>query len=165
MGNKNAPVTLVEYGDFECPFCGEAYPILRKIIKEEDGSLRFIFRYFPLGETHPHAIAAAKASEAASLQGKFWEMHNILFENQESLEEEDLVYYAKKLGLNTDRFIADMESEGVEKRVEGDFVSGVKSGVNGTPTFFINGERYEGSYADGELAEAIREAQGKQLHL
>ncbi len=149
-GPKDAPVTLVEYGDYECPYCGMAYPIVKRAQQKLGASLRFVFRNFPLAEAHPHARLAAQAAEAAGAQGKFWEMHDMLFENQRALEPEDIVGYAKSLGLDTVKFARDVEAGTYAKRVTGDFRNGVKSGVNGTPTFFVNGTRYDGSWANEE---------------
>jgi len=158
-GPDNAPVTLVEYGDYECPYCGMAYPIVKAAQLELGGQLRFVFRHFPLAEAHPHARLAAQAAEAAAAQGRFWEMHDMLFEHQEALANEDLVSYAGLLGLDTAQFARDLEAGTYEKRVRDDFRSGVKSGVNGTPTFFVNGNRYDGSWANKEgFISALREA-------
>ena len=142
-GKENAPVTLVEYGDFECPYCGQAYPIVEEVKKIKGDELRIVFRNFPLSGVHPHAIHAAYAAEAAAKQGKFWEMHKLLFENQDALEDHELIGYAKDLNLNIQLFKKDMDSDETAKVVEEDFMSGARSGVNGTPTFFINGERYD----------------------
>src|SRR6202521_5290345 len=131
-GADDAPVTLVEYGDYECPYCGMASPIVKTAQRELGGQLRFVFRNFPLAEAHPHARMAAQAAEAAGAQGKFWEMHDMLFEHQDALEPEDLVSYAKALGLDAQRFAHDLEAGTYEKRVRDDFRSGVRSGVNGT---------------------------------
>jgi protein-disulfide isomerase len=149
-GPDNAPVTLVEYGDFECPYCGMAHPIVQAARRELGSQLRFVFRHFPLAEAHPHARLAAQAAEAAGAQGRFWEMHDMLFEHQDALDMEDLVGYAKSLGLDTEKFARDLESGTYAKKVRDDFRSGVRSGVNGTPTFFVNGTRYDGSWANGE---------------
>ena len=164
-GNSKASVTLVEYGDYECPYCGQAYYIVKKLQEDVRDELRFVFRNFPLSEIHPHALGAALAAEAAGLQKKFWEMHDMLFENQEALEEKDLVSYAYALKLDVARFITDMQSEKVLEKVKADFWSGVRSGVNGTPTFFINGKRHNGSYSYGELREAIELAAPKGVHI
>ncbi len=158
-GPDDAPVTLVEYGDFECPYCGMAHPIVKKVRRELGNQLRFVFRHFPLAEAHPHARIAAQAAEAAGAQGKFWEMHDTLFENQQALDVEDLVGYAKALGLDTTRFARDLEAGTYLKRVRDDFRSGVRSGVNGTPTFFVNGVRYDGSWANEQaFIHALQEA-------
>jgi protein-disulfide isomerase len=162
-GPDDAPVTLVEYGDYECPYCGMAHPIVQRAQRELGSQLRFVFRNFPLAEAHPHARLAAQAAEAAAAQGRFWEMHDMLFEHQDALEVEDLVSYAKAIGLDTAQFARDLEAGTYEKRVRDDFRSGVKSGVNGTPTFFVNGSRYDGSWANenafiGALRDAARQA-------
>ena len=158
-GPDDAPVTLVEYGDYECPYCGMAHPIVKAAQRQLGDQLRFVFRNFPLKETHPHAQHAAEAAEAAGAQGKFWEMHDAIFEHQDALEDEDLVAYAEALGLDGQRIAGDLANKTYAKRVREDFRSGVKSGVNGTPTFFINGERYNGPWADEvRFISALREA-------
>jgi protein-disulfide isomerase len=146
QGPANAPVTMVEYGDYECPYCGEAYPIVKALQKRLGEQMRFVFRNFPLAEAHPHAEHAAEAAEAAGAQGKFWEMHDLLYENQDALEDEDLVRYAKALHLDVPRFVKEMEAHQHSERVREDFRSGVRSGVNGTPSFFINGVRHDGPF-------------------
>jgi protein-disulfide isomerase len=162
-GPDDAPVTLVEYGDFECPYCGMAHPIVQAAQRDLGSQLRFVFRHFPLAEAHPHARLAAQAAEAAGAQGRFWEMHDTLFEHQDALDVEDLVGYAESLGLDSAQFARDLESGTYAKKVRDDFRSGVRSGVNGTPTFFVNGNRYDGSWANenafiGALRDAAREA-------
>jgi len=157
-GPKDAPVTLVEYGDFECPFCGEAYGILKEVAARMGTRLRFVFRNFPLITLHPHAESAARASESAGGQGKFWEMHDLLFENQHALEDENLVEYAHALGLDVRQFVEDMRSGRFLPKIKEDFMSGVRSGANGTPTFFINGIRHEGSYERSEMIQALEHA-------
>ena len=142
QGPADAPVTLVEYGDYECPYCGKAYPAVRRIQKKMGEKLRFVFRNFPLNTIHEHASQAAQAAEAAAAQGKFWQMHDLLYENQEDLADVDLRSYALKAGLEIYRFESDMSGEVYAKRVRDDFRGGVRSGVNGTPTFFINGYRF-----------------------
>lgn len=158
-GSDDAPVTLVEYGDYECPYCGMAYPIVKSAQRMLGTQLRFVFRNFPLAEAHPHARLAAQAAEAAEAQGRFWEMHDMIFEHQNALEFEDLVGYAKSLGLDTAQFARDLEAGTYAKRVRDDFRNGVRSGVNGTPTFFVNGVRYDGSWANQEaFIRALRDA-------
>jgi protein-disulfide isomerase len=157
-GNRDAPVTLLEYGDYECPYCGRAYIILEKLYQSAGDMYKFAFRNFPLTQIHPHALQAAAAAEAAALQKKFWEMHDILYEHQDMLEERDLVNYAEVLGLNIEKFVLDMGSPKVERKIRSDFMSGVRCGVNGTPTFFINGHRHEGSYELDDLLAAIQQA-------
>ena len=158
QGTANSPVTLVEYGDYECPYCGEAYPVVKALQERLGKQVRFVFRNFPLSEMHPHAEHAAEAAEAAGAQGKFWEMHDLLYENQDALEDEDLARYAKALKLDMPRFIKEMESHHYAERVRADFSSGVRSGVNGTPSFFINGARHEGPFDLGSLLAAIEAA-------
>jgi protein-disulfide isomerase len=158
-GPENAPITLVEYGDYECPHCGRAYPIIKAVQKALGSQLRFVFRNFPLAEAHPHALHAAQAAEAAAVQGKFWEMHDTIFEHQHALEDRDLVRYAETLGLDAVRVARELEAGTYATRVRDDFRSGVRSGVNGTPTFFVNGQRYEGSWEDPQIfIRALRDA-------
>jgi len=157
-GATNTPLTLVEYGDFECPYCGQAYPIVQAIEEEMGSQLCFVFRHLPLASIHPHAEAAALAAEAAGAQGKFWEMHDILYQNQRTLEDQDLLEFAQSLDLEMTEFQEDMRTAKYLPRVKEDFTSGVRSGVNGTPTFFINGERHEGSYEYPVLLRALKEA-------
>lgn len=145
QGPIDAPVALVEYGDYECPFCGEAYPIVKAVQERLGDRLCFAFRNFPLINSHPHAQHAAEAAEAAGAQGKFWEMHDLLFENQEALEDEDLAQYATALGLDARRLIAEIQAGTHLARVREDFRSGARGGVNGTPTLFIDGRRYDGA--------------------
>ncbi len=148
IGPATAPVTLVEYGDYECPHCGHAYPIVKALQRKLGKRLRFVFRNFPLAEAHPHARHAAEAAEAAADQGKFWEMHDALFENQLALEDHQLVATTRHLGLDAERVAAALEAGTYTQRVRDDFRSGVRSGVNGTPTFFVNGRRYDGPWSD-----------------
>ncbi|MGQ0714656.1 MAG: DsbA family protein [Gemmatimonadaceae bacterium] len=147
-GPDEAPVTLVEYGDLECPYCRMAHPIVKAVRGALGPRMRFVFRHFPLKEIHPHAPHAAEAAESAGAQGKFWEMHDIIFENQHALEDSDLIRYAKSLGLDGDRIAQDLAGGTYTKKVRDDFRSGVRSGVNGTPTFFVNGQRFDGTWAD-----------------
>ena len=141
-GSPHAVIELVEYGDFQCPYCREAYPIVKDIQHELGNRLKFVFRNFPLRKIHPQALMAAVASEAASLQGKYWEMHDMLFENQTRLNYSSLLKYAENLGLDTIRFKVDMADTNLEKKALSDFPGGLRSGVNATPTFFVNGNRY-----------------------
>lgn len=143
QGNPDAPVELVEYGDFQCSHCGRAYPEIKRIQKRLGKDLKFVFRNFPLTNVHQNAKHAALAAEAAAAQGKFWEMHDMLFENQQNLEDEDLIEYAEKIGLDVEEFKNDLENQAYMEKVESDFESGMRSGVNATPTFFVNGERYD----------------------
>jgi len=156
-GPDDARVTLVEYGDYECPHCGRAYPIVREVQRRMSRRLLFVFRNFPLSEMHPHAEHAAEAAEAAATQGKFWEMHDWLYEHQQTLEDTDLVRAAKGLGLDASRVERELATAAHAKRVRQDFRSGVRSGVNGTPTFFINGVRYDGSWDLETLLQVLEE--------
>jgi protein-disulfide isomerase len=158
QGPAKGSVTLVEYGDYECPYCGEAYPIVKALQERLADKLRFVFRNFPLAQAHPHAEHAAEAAEAAGAQGKFWEMHDMLYENQDALEDEDLVRHARALHLDVPRFVKDMEEHRYADRVREGFRSGVRSGVNGTPSFFVNGARHDGPFDLGSLLGAIEEA-------
>jgi protein-disulfide isomerase len=157
-------VTLVEYGDFECPYCGQAHRILEELLEEMGSGILFVFRHFPLTQVHPHAEMAALAAEAAGAQGKFWEMHDLLFENQRSLEDEDLLEYAEALDLDMMVFGDAMRTGASLARIREDFMSGVRSGVNGTPTFFINGARHNGSYEFPVLTRALRGAAVARAH-
>jgi protein-disulfide isomerase len=155
QGNPDAPIELVEYGDFECPFCGQAYDSVKAVQAALGDDLRFVFRNFPLAQAHPHALAAAQAAEAAGLQGRFWEMHDVLFEHQDMLDEANLLRFAAALGLDMERFARDFASPEVAAKIRADFLSGARSGVNGTPTFFVNGERYDGSWAPQDFVAAL----------
>jgi protein-disulfide isomerase len=156
QGPAEAPVTLVEYGDYECPYCGMAYPIVKRVQAKLGDKLRFVFRNFPLAEAHPHATAAAELAEAAAQQGKFWQMHHALYEHQNALAPADLERLASKVGLDLDALETALRSGGAHQRVKSDFMSGVRSGVNGTPTFFINGRRFDGDWRDdATLLEAL----------
>lgn len=155
QGTMAAPIQLLEYGDFECPFCGEAYPLVKEIQRELGERLCLAFRHFPVTTVHPHAERAAEAAEAADAQGHFWEMHDILFENQDALEDEDLAHYAEVLGLDARRLLAEVRDGVHRPRVREDFRSGVRSGVNGTPTFFINGQRYDGQRVLDEMLASL----------
>jgi protein-disulfide isomerase len=158
QGPEDAPVTLVEYGDYECPYCGGAYPILKQVQARMGERLRFVFRNFPITTSHPHAEQAAEAAEAAGVQGRFWQMHDLLYENQKRLREEDLRGYAEQLGLELERFDRDLAEHIHFDRVREDFMSGVRSGVNGTPSFYINGVKYDDSYDVETLVAALERA-------
>jgi protein-disulfide isomerase len=151
QGKSTAPIELVEYGDYQCPYCGHAYPILKNIQSAMGSKLKFVYRNFPLAEIHPDAINAALAAEAAGLQNKYWEMHDHLFEHQNRLNDLSLIKYAEQLGLDVEQFNIDRKSEALIQKVETDFESGVRSGVNGTPSFFINGEKYNESWEEDEF--------------
>lgn len=159
QGPADAPLVLVEYGDYECPFCGQAYYVVQRTQRAFGNDLRFVFRNFPLTQIHPHAMNAARAAEAAALQDRFWEMHDTLYENQENLDDESLLAYATSLELDLQRFADDMFSQQVEERILYDLEGGARSGVNGTPTFFINGFRFDGDWTQQLLytLQAVRE--------
>lgn len=157
-GRADAPAILVQYGDYECPYCGEAYPIVKEVQRKMGDRLLFAFRNFPISTSHPHAEQAAEAAEAAGAQGKFWEMHDLLYERQADLTDADLRAYAGELELDVDRFDADMASHAYAPRVHEDFMSGVRSGVNGTPTFYVNGVRHDDSYELDVLLDALERA-------
>jgi protein-disulfide isomerase len=159
-GPVDAPVTLVEYGDYECPYCGEAYPIVKQIQERLGKQLRFVFRNFPISTAHPHAEYAAEAAEAAAAQDRFWEMHDHLYEHQQRLRIDDLRSYARAIELDLDLFDKELAEHVHADRVHQDFMSGVRSGVNGTPTFFINGMRHDDSYDFETLLTALNGAIG-----
>ena len=160
QGSAQAPVALLEYGDYQCPYCGRAYPIIKDLQATLGSKLRFVFRNFPLTKAHPYAELAAEAAEAAAASGKFWEMHDTLYENQEALSEESLVAYARQLGLDVPKFVEDIAKRQFKSRVRNDFMGGVKSGVSGTPGFFINGEKYDGSWDYDTLLRALSRLSG-----
>jgi protein-disulfide isomerase len=161
QGPKNAPVTLLEYGDYECPHCGHAHPIIKAVQKHYGDRLRFVFRNFPLTQIHPMAEPAAETAEFAGTHGKFWEMHDGLFENQEALGPELFEELAENLDLPIDGLRNALVDHEYLEKVRSDFSSGIKSGVNGTPTFFINGNRHEGSFEFEDLVMAIDAALAK----
>ncbi|ASW02555.1 DsbA family protein [Paraburkholderia aromaticivorans] len=157
QGAVDAPVTLVEYGDFECPYCGAMYGVVKAVQQAMGAQLRFVFRHFPLTDMHAHALHAAQFSEAAATKGKFWEAHDVLYENQTALSDTELTRYAAQLGLHASDL--DTAFEGAyDERIQHDFDSGLRSGVNGTPTLFINGQRYDGDRDAETLLEALRAA-------
>ena len=153
-GEAGSSVVL-EYGDYECPYSRQAFRAIERVERELSGRIRFAFRHFPLTEIHPHALAAAAAAEAASLQGRFWEMHDLLFHRQKSLDDDDLRSFASELGLDIDRFERDRTDADVLARIARDVESGDASGVRGTPTLFIDGTLYQGGYDAAELIEAL----------
>ena len=159
QGPADAPVTLLEYGDYECPYCGAAYPIVKQVQEQLGNRLRFVFRNFPITTSHPHSEQAAEAAEAAGAQGKFWEMHDHLYEHQQNLTDPDLHGYAEALELDVERFDRELAGHVHADRVREDFMSGVRSGVNGTPSFYVNGAKYDGDYSlEALLAELERAA-------
>jgi len=164
QGVATAAVTLVEYGDYQCPYCGAAYPLVKRLQQKFGGDLRFVFRNFPLTQAHPLAQMAAELAEAAATQGKFWPMHDWIYENQEQWSEagaEELLDGVAVVGLDTAALERALKQPQIEQRIKADFNSGVRSGVNGTPTFFINGQRFDGEWTRLEqFAEALQAALG-----
>jgi protein-disulfide isomerase len=158
QGSADAPVTLVEYGDYQCPHCGRAYPIVKRVQKHYGKRLCFVFRNFPLGEMHPEAENAAEAAEFAAANGKFWEMHDALYENQDQLGLNLYLSLAAQLHLSGEALEQALENDEFTNRVRADFSGGARSGVNGTPTFFINGQRHDDSFDYQYLVAAIDEA-------
>lgn len=156
-GASNAPLTLVEYGDYECPDCGQAFPAVQEAERRMGDRLRFVFRNFPL-TMHPHAEHAAEAAEVAATHGKFWEMHDALFTHQHALDDEHLVQYATALGLDGQALHDALAKHAMRQRVQADLQSGDDSGVQGTPWFYINGRSYEGSYDAESLIGALEAA-------
>jgi protein-disulfide isomerase len=156
-GANDAVLTVVEYGDYECPYCGQAYPIVEKLAKEFASSMRLVFRNLPLADVHPHAQHAAEMAEAVGQQGEFWAMHDKLYENQRSLGDEALRSYAAAVGADLTLVEKTLESGSPRARVEADLEGAVRSGANGTPTFFVNGERYDGSWFYDPFAEFLHE--------
>ena len=148
QGNLNADLVIVEYGDYQCPYCGAAYPVLKELISQFGSQIKFVFRNFPLSEMHEYARAAALAAEAAALQNKFWEMHDAIYENQRNLNEHLLMELAVELKLNIPQFKSDLESAQLKDKIDEDFASGIISGVNGTPSFYVNGKKFDGSAED-----------------
>lgn len=148
QGNLNADLVIVEYGDYQCPYCGAAYPVLKELISQFGSQIKFVFRNFPLSEMHEYARAAALAAEAAALQNKFWEMHDAIYENQRNLNEDLLLDLAIELKLNIPQFKSDLESAELKDKIDEDFASGIVSGVNGTPSFYVNGKKFDGSAED-----------------
>jgi protein-disulfide isomerase len=161
QGDPGAPCTLVEYGDYQCPHCGRAYPIVQRIQKHFGKRLRFVFRNFPLSEMHPNAESAAESAEFAATHGKFWEMHDLLFENQDRLGGVLYLQLAEKLGLPSAELRSALDQHQFLNRVRADFSGGVRSGVNGTPTFFINGHRHDAPVDYDDLLSAIDSALAK----
>jgi protein-disulfide isomerase len=155
QGPLDAALKLVEYGDYQCPYCGAAYPVVKAIQEQLGDQLCFAFRNFPLVNAHPNAEHAAEAAEAAGGQGVFWQMHDLLFENQGALEDEDLARYAANLGIDAKRLMNEVRGSAHAGRIQEDFRSGARGGVNGTPTFFVNGHRYDGDSDVQSLISAL----------
>jgi protein-disulfide isomerase len=155
VGPLDAKLTVVEYGDYQCPYCGQAFPIVEKLRATFVDSMRLIFRNLPLADVHPHAEAAAEIAEAVGLQGKFWEIHDALFQNQKDLSDAALLRYVTDVGGDVDRATKDIADGGPRQRVEADFEGAIRSGANGTPTFFVNGVRYDGSWLYEPFSEFL----------
>ena len=161
QGPADAPLTLVEYGDYQCPYCGAAYPVVRRLQKTLGQKLRFVFRNFPLTQSHPYALLAAETAEAAALQNKFWEMHDLLYERQAQLTPDIIPSWAEKLGLDLETMGLDISQGVIEERIKEDRQSGIRSGVNGTPTFFVNGTRFDGAPDYASLLASFESELGK----
>ena len=161
-GPADAPVTLVEYGDFECPYCGRAEDVIRELLADF-GDVRYVWRHLPLTDVHPRAQIAAEAAEAAADQGAFWEMHDLLFQHQDALKPSDLERYARELGLDTQRFSDELRSHEHAARIADDVDSADLSGVSGTPTFFVNGRRHYGAYDVAGLTASVKAARAREF--
>jgi protein-disulfide isomerase len=157
-GPLDASVTLVEYGDFECPYCGMAYPAVEEVLQKRPNTVRLAYRHFPITNVHPQAELAAETAEAAGVRGRFWDMHDWLFENQQLIAGDTLLLGAEKLGLDGEAIGQELAEHRYADKVRRDFVGGVHSGVNGTPTFFVNDVRHDGGYGAADLIAAVDEA-------
>ncbi len=164
LGPFNAPVTLVEYGDYQCPHCRQVYYNIKELQERLGERMRYVYRHLPISSMHPHAYLAAEAAEAAGAQGKFWEMHDMLYGHEE-LDRSHVVEYAEELELDMDRFLSDLDDHVYASKVKEDFRSGIRSGVNGTPTFFLNGERYDGAWDLESLIELVQKPLGVRVSL
>ncbi len=156
QGIRAAPLELVEYGDYQCSSCSESYVVVKEVLRELGKDIVFIFRNFPLIEIHPFAYGAALAAEAAALQNKFWEMYNLLYQNQAHLSGPYLFAYAETIGLDMDQFRRDIQSKSLVSKIEADVEGGLKSGVSGTPSFYINGEKYDGDWDSDGLIQYLK---------
>lgn len=165
VGLETAPITIVEYGDYECPHCGYFHQIISQLLHELGSRVRYVFRHFPISSIHPNARRAAQAVEAAAEQGKFWQMHNTLFDNQKDLSRKNLQEYAERLGLDLKKFSLDLDSDMIANRIDDDIELGVKSGVNGTPTLFVNDTRYDGAWDLHSLSEFIDKPFGLKIQV
>jgi protein-disulfide isomerase len=163
LGSANAPVTVVEYGDYECPFCRRAHHEVAEVLRRVGNDARYAFRHFPLSQIHPHALLAAQAAEAAGAQDQFWSMHGMLFENQRALDLQDLLAFAERIDLDVARFTEELRNGTHLPHVQHDFRSGVRSGVNGTPTFFIGEYRHDGGWDADTLTPPIERAARARL--
>ena len=155
-GSEDAPFTLVEYGDYECPDCGRLYMVLRDLQKDIASRLRVVFRHYPLSGIHHHAQQAAEAAEAAGAQGKFWEMHNLLFDRQDALHTKDLIRYAGDLLLDVEQFRNDLKNQTYRDKVRADFIAGVQNGVYRTPGLFLNSVRYDDPWDSDSLRTLLK---------
>ena len=156
LGSADAPIEIVEYADFQCSYCGKAFYIMKDILKEQGDKIRFIFRNYPLDELHQYAVHAAVAAETASAQDKFWEMHHILFAHPQAIDDAHLIEYARLIDMDVKKFKEDFGQERFVRKVQEDYDSGNKAGVEGTPTFFINGKIYEGNWMTNEFPEYLK---------
>ncbi|PWS31353.1 DsbA family protein [Pedobacter paludis] len=156
QGGNSASIEIVEFGDYQCPYCGNAYPIVKEIEETFGDQIKFVFRNFPLQEAHQFAFRAALSAESAGLQGKFWEMHDALYENQYRLADDLFEELAETIGLDLEKFKTDSASDAVKEKVENDFESGIRSGVNGTPSFYVNGTKFDGGATD--LYQMLKES-------
>jgi protein-disulfide isomerase len=157
QGSIDAPLVLVEYGDYQCSYCGQAYGIIKAVQKKFAGRLQFVFRNFPLNESHPDAFNAALVAEAAAVQGKFWEMHDMIYEHQDRLDLESLSGYAREIGMDAEQFEKDIQGKALSDKVEHDFESGIRSGVNGTPSFYVNGTKFEGDWSEQGFTDYLND--------
>ena len=165
LGAEDAQVTLVEYGDLECPYCRQVNPVIQELRRRLGGRVRYVFRHFPIRSSHFHAQLAAEAAEAAGAQGKFWERQESLLEHQEALDTSHILEYAAQLDLDLEQFERDLQEHTYAERVREDFQGGVRSGVNGTPSFFINGTRYDGAWDLESLIDAVKKPLGIQVRM
>ena len=165
LGPDDAPITLVEYGDLECPYCRQVSPVIMELRRRLGGRVRYVFRHFPIRSAHTHAQLAAEAAEAAGAQGKFWEMQESLLEHQDALDLSHILEYAAQLDLDLEQFQQDLENHTYAEHVREDFQGGVRSGVNGTPSFFINGNRYDGAWDLESLIDAVEKPLGVQVRM
>ncbi len=163
LGPADAPVTLVEYGDYECPYCGQANLIVGEIRAAMGGRLRYVFRHFPVTDLHPQAEHAAEAAECAADRGEFWRMHDVLYANQDALDDLSLAAYAHAIGLDRARVLREVTAEAHAARIRADVTSGFESGVAGTPTFFIDGRRYEGAWGVETLLAVLEDAASARI--
>ncbi|HEY0333955.1 MAG TPA: DsbA family protein [Stenotrophomonas sp.] len=164
QGTVDAPITLVEYGDYECPYCGEAYPLLKAVQQALGDRLRLVFRNFPISELHPHALHAAQFAETAAEVGKFWQAHDLLYEHQDALTDEDLFAYAHRLQIDPIALRSAFDGR-LDARIQRDYLGGVRSGVSGTPTLFINGARYDGPRDYDSLVSLLEDLASPALHV